>query len=287
MSETAGTIIKILTALTSPMACVKYMTVALSLFLSWKYLEPLLSVTNITKEQLSIIILLFGVGIGALSGQFISWSISCIWQYNKAKRDAAVKLKTEAEYNENKRKEEEKNSKLLSDNFKNFFEHLHFEQKNTLRALANGNQKIGMDDPCNKALQKNSYIQLLSHVSGADYVAQINPVIVEYVREQWAVEKKEKVQNFIECNKFAVQLLKLFEERNQGRNDDIDKEVLESTSQYSECIKGGYDDRGEGIGYWLWFDDELLEEFEKQTNKSYVDEVFIEDQRIINNVANA
>ena len=73
MSETAGTIIKLLAALTSPKACVKYITVAVTLLISWKYLEPVISETQISKEQLSIVLLLLGVGCGSLVGQAISW----------------------------------------------------------------------------------------------------------------------------------------------------------------------------------------------------------------------
>lgn len=74
MSETAGTIIKLLAALTSPKACVKYITVAVTLLISWKYLEPVISETQISKEQLSIVLLLLGVGCGSLVGQAISWA---------------------------------------------------------------------------------------------------------------------------------------------------------------------------------------------------------------------
>ncbi|WP_315980922.1 hypothetical protein [Aliamphritea spongicola] len=89
MSETAGTIIKLLAALTSPKACVKYITVAVALLISWKYLEPVISETQISKEQLSIVLLLLGVGCGSLVGQAVSWATEFLWKQHKSKRSGA------------------------------------------------------------------------------------------------------------------------------------------------------------------------------------------------------
>ena len=93
MSETAGTIIKLLAALTSPKACVKYLTVAISLYISWLYLAPNFTDLEITSEQKSLILLLIGLGSGSLSGHFISEISAYFWNYHKEKRDKANKEK--------------------------------------------------------------------------------------------------------------------------------------------------------------------------------------------------
>ncbi|SBT60915.1 Uncharacterised protein [Plesiomonas shigelloides] len=280
MSETAGTIIKLLAALTSPKACVKYITVAVTLLISWKYLEPVISETQISKEQLSIVLLLLGVGCGSLVGQAISWAAEFLWKKHKSKKEAALKQEMELEEAKRERIEKEQNEKLLLTKIQSSFEHLHFEQKSTLRKLTLKNETLDMSESNNSALEKNGYIQRLVHVRVTDYLTQINPLISDFIKEQWSAEKESKVKSFLEYNYHAEKLLELLEENNQVNDFLVDKEVLKSTSRYSECIRGQYDDRENSTGYWLWFEDYLLEAFEKKTGKSYVDEAFISLQRI-------
>lgn len=280
MSETAGTIIKLLAALTSPKACVKYITVAVTLLISWKYLEPVISETQISKEQLSIVLLLLGVGCGSLVGQAISWVTEFSWKRHRSKKDAALKQEIELEEFERERIEKEEKNKLLLTKIRSSFEHLHFEQKATLRKLTLKNETLDMSESNNSALEKNGYIQRLVHVRVTDYMTQINPLISNFVKDQWLTEKESKVKSFLEYNDHAERLLELLEEDNQDKDFPVDNEVLKSTSRYSEGVRVQYDDRENSTGYWLWFEDYLLEEFEKKTGKSYVDEAFISLQRI-------
>lgn len=280
MSETAGTIIKLLAALTSPKACVKYITVAVTLLISWKYLEPVISETQISKEQLSIVLLLLGVGCGSLVGQAISWVTEFLWKQHKSKKEAALKQEMELEEAKREGIEKEQKEKLLLAKIQSSFEYLHFEQKSTLRKLTLKNETLDMSDSNNSALEKNGYIQRLVHVRVTDYLTQINPLISDFIKEQWSAEKESKVKSFLDYNDHAEKLLELLEEDNQGKDFPVDKEVLKSTSHYSEGVRGQDDDRENSTGYWLWFEDSLLEEFEKKTGKSYVDEAFISLQRI-------
>ena len=277
MSETAGTIIKLLAALTSPKACVKYITVAVTLLISWKYLEPVISETQISKEQLSIVLLLLGVGCGSLVGQAISWVTEFLRKQHKSKKEAALKQEMELEEAKREGIEKEQKEKLLLAKIQSSFEHLHFEQKSTLRKLPLKNETLDMSDSNNSALEKNGYIQRLVHVRGTDYLTQINPLISDFIKEQWSAEKESKVKSFLDYNDHAEKLLELLEEDNQGKDFPVDKEVLKSTSRYSEGVRGQDEN---STGYWLWFEDSLLEEFEKKTGKSYVDEAFISLQRI-------
>lgn len=280
MSETAGTIIKLLAALTSPKACVKYIAVAVTLLISWKYLEPVISETQISKEQLSIVLLLLGVGCGSLVGQAISWVTEFLWKQHKSKKEAALKQEMELEEAKREGIENEQKEKLLLAKIQSSFEHLHFEQKSTLRKLTLKNETLDMSDSNNSALEKNGYIQRLVHVRVTDYLTQINPLISDFIKEQWSAEKESKVKSFLDYNDHAEKLLELLEEDNQGKDFPVDKEVLKSTSRYSEGVRGQDEDRENSTGYWLWFEDSLLEEFEKKTGKSYVDEAFISLQRI-------
>ena len=287
MSETTGTIIKLLAALTSPKACVKYITVAAVLFISWKYLEPFISTTKISKEQLSIIILFLGVGVGSLIGQGVSWGACTIWSKYELRKNTALNLKQKKEAADKKRIEKERSDSLLLAKIQKSFEHLHFEQKGTLRKLTLQNEKLDISDSGNSALDKNGYIQLLVHVMGTDYLAQINPIISKFIKDQWVEEVELKVKEFLENNEYAKVLLELLDENNQEAEFPVSKEVLKSTFAYSQCIRGDVDEGENSEGYWIWFEDYMLDEFEKQTGKTFVDETFIPQERIIEHEAKA
>lgn len=280
MSETAGTIIKLLAALTSPKTCAKYITVALSLFLSWKYLEPAITETKVSKEQLSIIILLFGVGIGSIVGHFVSLGFGVIWSKHEANKNEKLQAKELEGKKEEERIKKEKEKLLILAKIKKSFEHLHYEQKNTLRELTLGNKTLDISKSNNSALKENDYIQILVHVRVADYLVQINPIIIDFIKTQWGAEKESKVKGFIAHNEHANVLLNLLDENNQENEVMVYQGVLKGLTEYSECIRGVEDDRKDNEGYWVFFEDYLLEEFEKQTGKSYIDEVFIPNERI-------
>src|SRR5690606_15934107 len=153
MSETAGTIIKLLAAFTSPKACVKYITVAVTLLISWKYLEPVISETQISKEQLSIVLLLLGVGCGSLVGQAISWAGELLWKKYTSKKEATLKKEMELEEAKRKIIEKEEKEKLLLAKIQSSFEHLHIEQKATLRELTLKN-KMELEEANSKKIKK-------------------------------------------------------------------------------------------------------------------------------------
>ena len=277
MSETAGTIIKLLAGLlTSPKTCVKYITVAVTLLILWKYLEPVISETEISKEQLSIVLLLLSVGCGSLLGGAIFWATERLWKQHRSKKEA-----------ERKRIKKKEQDKLLLIKIQSSFKHLHFEQKATLRRLTLENETLDISESNNSALERNGYIQPLVNVSNTEYMTQINPLISNFIKEQWSVEKESEVKSFLESNDHAEKLLELLEKDNQNKDFPVGKEVLKSISSYSNCIRGKDDDRENSTGYRLWFEDYFLEEFEKKTGKLYVDEAFISLQRITENEVTA
>jgi len=283
LSETAGTIIKLLAALTSPKACIKYITVAAALVFSWKYIEPTIAKTQIPTEQLYIVTLLLGLGVGALFGQAISYAVESLWKKYESGKEKKLIWKTELKEENVERARRAEQDRLLLENIKSSFDYLHFEQKQTLRELTLKNETLDMSDLSNYALEKNGFIQKLVHVRSNDHLTRINPIINDFVKRQWSEEKEEKVKIFLEHNEDAETLLGLLDENNEESNSPVHKSVLDSTARFTDCVQGMAGDNGSNTGYWLWLEQFLFEEFEKQTGKSYVDEIFISQDRIIVN----
>ena len=250
---------------------------------SWKYIEPTIAKTQIPTEQLYIVTLLLGLGVGALFGQAISYAVESLWKKYESGKEKKLKLKAELEEENVERARRAEQDRLLLENIKSSFDYLHFEQKQTLRELTLKNETLDMSDLSNYALEKNGFIQKLVNVRSTDHLTRINPIINDFVKRQWSEEKEEKVKIFLEHNEDAETLLDLLDENNEESNSPVHKSVLDSTARFTDCVQGMAGDNGSNTGYWLWLEQFLFEEFEKQTGKSYVDEIFISQDRIIVN----
>ncbi|MFD1878892.1 hypothetical protein ACFSF3_19020 [Vibrio chagasii] len=69
MSESAATIIKILSALTSPKASIKYLSVGIFMLIAWGSIQSVVDNYGVPSEHRSIIALFIGLGAG-----FPNWS---------------------------------------------------------------------------------------------------------------------------------------------------------------------------------------------------------------------
>lgn len=279
MSETASTVIKLLSALTSPKASLKYLTVALFLFLSWYWFKDVIAETGIPIEQRSIIMLLIGVGLGSIVGHFLSMLIEYLWNLHLNKKIDAEKTKNDALI-----KESEKNKKIVNDQsfiekFKNIYPHLYLEQRNLLRELCTGNKNVDMLDSMNSALKDNEYILIESNISSTSYNVCINPLIENIVVKEWDAEIKARIKEFYgEDSEDNMIILSLLLEENEEDDSPVSREILNGLSEYTGCIKGSFSI--ESVGYWIWFDDYMREKFEKRTKKDYLDELFIPESRV-------
>ncbi|MGL0823161.1 hypothetical protein ACSTDZ_21280 [Vibrio vulnificus] len=275
MSETAGTVIKLLAALTSPKACVKYITVAVFLYLSWIGIEPLLAAAKIGTEQKSLIILLFGVGVGSLVGHIISSITYHYWDKFCQSKEAAKIQESEKQLARAEQVAFESANRKLVEQIQSMFEHLTLEQKKLLRELTRSDKTINTGDSENEALIKNNFIHKVMQVQYRNYVVRINPVISDFVKNQWEAELDFRIDEFLATSS-SKELLNLM-----GTNEVSDKvnpSLFDSLSNISGILRVGLDDEVEG--YWLWFDDHILERMESKFAMSLVDERFYSAEQL-------
>ena len=277
MSETAGTIIKLLAALTSPKACIKYITVAFSLYIAWVFLKTPLDSVQVSAEQRSIILLLAGVGFGSLLGHGLSFVIDGAWQKHIASKEE-TKKKELKEIEDQKEQEEQllKEQKLV-EKFISSFKHLTVAQKELLRELTKDNKNISTDTSENEALIKNGYVNPILNVQYKTYLVGISPLIKEFVAKQWEEELKVIVQEVIESSQ-GKELLNIL--KNEDDESPVDGNLFNGLSRYSGAIRGEAD--AEQGGFWLWFDKYILDSTSDRTGDNYVDELFIPESRIEN-----
>lgn len=279
MSETAGTIIKLLSALTSPKSSVKYLTVALSLFISWKYFEVYLKDTSIPSEHLSIIILLIGIGLGSLFGHLIAYISEETWKHFQGKRNNKLQIEENRLKDNSDKIAKEKNDKLFLNNFKSSFEHLTRGQKETLRELSVGNKNLDILDSDISALKDNKYIFLILNVSLSTYLCKINPLITEFVTAQWKQEISSRLDDLFYDDTGATEaLLSILKVENEDAETPIKRTFVSSLSEYIGCIKSNSDE--DDGGYWIWIDNEVKDALEARTGDEYTDELWVPDDRL-------
>jgi hypothetical protein len=277
MSETAGTVIKLLAALTSPKACVKYLTVAISLYLSWLYLAPNFTDLEISSEQKSLILLLIGLGSGSLIGHFLSELSAFFWNKHKEKRgkEKEDKQKTQDKI-EGEKVKKEKDDALL-EQIKLIFQHFTLEQKKLLRELTLKDQTIDTRDSENQALIKNKFINTVLQVQYQNYVVTINPILKDFIKQHWNAELEMRIQEFHETHETnASLLLNIMTAGNTISN--IEPSIFEKLQSDTGIINTGLDDE-DVPGLWLWFDLYIREKLTELNDTEYLDEVFIEESR--------
>lgn len=277
MSETAGTVIKLLAALTSPKACVKYLTVAIALYLSWLYLAPSFADLEIASEQKSLILLLIGLGSGSLVGHFLSEISAFFWDKYKERRDKAKEDKKKAEDKIEEEKVNREKDEALLEQIKPMFQHFTLEQKKLLRELTLKDQTINTRDSENEALIKNKFINTVLQVQYQNYVVTINPVLKDFIKQHWNAELEMRIQEFHEMHeRNASILLDIMTEGNTSSN--IEPSIFENLQSGTGIINKGLDNEGVP-GLWLWFDLYIREKLTELNGKEYLDEIFIEESR--------
>lgn len=284
MSETATTIIKLLSALTSPKAAVKYISVAAFIVVSWKYFSELAKSFGTPDENISIVVLLVGVGLGSIAGQIITWIGEWIWKSIRRKLDAKQLAKQAIEEKAESCRQKAKETEAILKRYTESFVHLGWESKEKLRELTIRDITLDFSNLAFKALLENKYIKVVSQISNQIYLVTLNPILTEATKNTWAQEIKNHVDDyFFEMTPEKLRVLELMELRAVDDGSIINFDIKSTVSSYYSCIRREAED---GNGFWLCFESYYLDEFSKRTGKEYQDETWIDKSRIVLPVVN-
>lgn len=272
MSEMLSSVISFANNLISPKAIIKYLSIAGLLVVSWVYIQPLLLQLGIPTEQISLITLLIGVGLGSFLGLTISWIHSFFWGRYQQKKEEQLDLQI-------KEGERARHNAKVVDMLKDSIGYLPFHQKITLRMLTiTDGRVLDTRDENNAALIRNHYVHKISEVGRTEVLVRINPVVYDIVKLDFDEYKKEKIESFFKFNENAEEILSLLECGNAESVEPVSSSILDSLSSYSECIKR---EKFHDGGYTLSFDAFILDAVAEKTGKSYQDEVYISIDRIV------
>lgn len=279
MSETATTIIKLLSALTSPKAAVKYISVAVFIVVSWKYFSEIAKFFGTPEENISIVVLLAGVGFGSIVGKIITWLGELVGNYVNGKLEAKRLAKQDLEEKAENEIKRAKENKALLQKYTESFSHLGWKSKEKLRELTLRDITLDFSDLAFKALLENKYIKTVSQISNRTYVVTLNPIIAEATKTTWEQEIKEDIDDYFrDMTPEKQRVLEIMEHREDDDDSVIDFDIKSTVSPYYSCIRREAEDVN---GFWLCFRSYYLDEFSKRTGKEYQDETWIDKSRIL------
>jgi len=275
VSEISGVVLKILSALISFKACIKYISVGVILLIAWVYVEPELAKLNISNEHKSFVLLMVSVGVGALIGQVISTLFEILNSKWKAKREIHKSKKQKTIDDQASAQKQTNLDDFMLRKFEAAFPHMPVSQRSLLRELTVTDKGVDILNKDYSAMLKHEYIQSLVHLTKSEHLVQINPLIKDKVTIEWNQSLNERIIEFF--NGLTSDSEHLLEILKYGNSEiKVKKSIVSSLSKYSGAIRGEADEGG----YWVWFDDYILEKFQEKTGHQYIDEIFVDKSRL-------
>ncbi|EJQ9992379.1 hypothetical protein [Vibrio campbellii] len=227
MSESAATIIKILSALTSPKASIKYLSVGIFMLIAWGSIQSVVDNYGVPSEHRSIIALFIGLGAGSLIGHsiylLVSFFFSLYQKGKKHKQDTKDKALKEKKEKEAKLKSE----KELLSNLEKSYPYYDYWMKDVLRKLSERDMGLEWSDYYVKVLVGNGYIQKVLNIDNEKNIYKIHPSLKSFVQSDWESEIESTLAEFYRDYSEPHQLLiKLLEFRNQNADFSLSEECI-------------------------------------------------------------
>ncbi len=274
MSDTAATIIKIMSTLVSPRVCVKYVAVAISIVLSYVYVGRYLEYLDIQLSQVhsDAVIILIGLGFGGIIGYVVIIIFDFLKKQWLLRLDHHHKVAEAAKSEQAQQKEQNEFLQL----FESAILHLRKSQIRTLRSLSKGIKNIDFSENENEVLEKNGYIQKISCSYGKVYLTQLNPAIEKYVLDHWKNDVNLRIEKMYEENRYAEQLLDILCPDDRDDNFAVKEGILSDLKEYGgHCLYGAFyspSREQDPTEYHLWFgeyDDDVIKELEQRHSRRY------------------
>lgn len=251
MTESSSIILKILTALTSPKASIKFISVAIFITITWNNLSAF---TDSSPHQ-DLISLFIGIGLGSLIGELFYKFLVYIYSLTIGKYCTLQEIKQ-------KRIEEQKQKQKILEHFMITYYNLDKSTKRILWKLTEKEQCFytgyGVNGNIN-ALENNGYIKYFSTIGDDNNIYKIQPMIKHFLQEIYPNEIDIAFDNFIKDNNVIKEkMIQLMKENIQIEQISISlDELIEFCETHNELLEffpkyNGFDN--EIIGYTISFD---------------------------------
>jgi len=247
--------------------------------LSWKYLNSMLVSFGAPKEQLSLVVLLIGLGVGSLIGQLVYFIFSMIWDFIAEFRNTKKAAKERELANAAKKEKEDAENELFLENFKKAFRHYIYWKKDELRKLTKEEQCLESEYEHVQSLKNNNYIIKVSNVDSEKDIYKINPIIQQYVAEHWAEEIDRNLNDFFdEMSPEKEELLHILDMDQYHSTENIKQVTISFVRSIHPCITIENEDQH---GFYLSFRYPYCSLFSERYGKDLAGELYISYDRVV------
>ena len=277
MSETAATVVKLIAALTSTKAAIKYISIGVFVVVSWKFIGSKVGGYGVPDDNIKIIIPLIGIGLGTIFSSILIYIGELFYTAIIAHVNEIKNKKEKAKQEQLDSQKQSLARKEFIETYKHSFNHLNASQRETLRNLLTSDVNINFEFLEDTALLKNGYVEKISLISNKTYLSRLNPLLKEATEQIWQEEIERHVDEyFYKDTREKRIILKLLESGEDYDNCKINIDVKNVLLAY-QCIKFVVED---GEDCFLYFPHwRYCEEFKRRTGKEYQEEVFIKKDR--------
>lgn len=240
MSDASGTIFKVISIISSPKAAIKNIFIALTLVLSWKYLNNFVDSTSVPIEIKGLIVIFLSIGFGTLAGEVINRLGMLAYEltfkkYVQKKNDKLNKIRVV------------KFQKELLDHFKVTYKHLSFDVKELLWQLSKEPQPIWDDSDSDipyRAMLDNGYIRQISRTNDHVGLYELHPCISNHILTNLEQEIDDMLSEFMDKHREC--LIKIITTSNYLPLVTY-SELYEKSRGYEHIvsIKNHYDTKGD------------------------------------------
>jgi hypothetical protein len=278
MSESAVTVIKILSSLTSPKASVKYIAVGVFMLLAWKYLNSVVEIYGVPSEHRSVIVLFIGLGLGSLIGHFVYSIINFLWsKYETSRLDVLKQLDVQKAEKEAEKEQNIANNILL-ENFKKVYPHYNRWTKQVIRNLSL--KESDLKSECEEVTvpTNNGYILKVANIDREQDIYKLHPVLTDFVSIEWRSEVDGNTKGFFDnYDDHKQELIKLLELKNRNDETQVSLSAINVVGHH----RGIFDIEAEDdVGFYISVDQPYYDFICDKLDVELADETYILKARI-------
>lgn len=233
-------------------------------------LHPTLSKLKLPPEISIVVILFSGVGIGSLMCDLVARIICFIKaRYEKYRLNVKTAEKIALES-----KIKEENEKAFTEKFKQAYEHFSPKMKEILRELLSNDRALSETTEVNDLISAKLIIKI-ADIDRYKKLFKINPLISEYVRDQWESEIQNNIDGFLSyltpLKTTCLELLELNENSFDGKARKLKKSLFTNKYDLHPVLDSNYHNPSES--FFIYFNPGYLKAMEKRLSKEFVDEI--------------
>ncbi|MGG5291335.1 hypothetical protein [Pseudomonas shirazensis] len=184
MNDAASSLLKVLSAFTSPKAAIKYICVALFILFSWSYVSTEVTSMHGPEQYVELISLFLGLGLGTLTGEAIYFLLHWIWEYGRLRyersaSEAIQKAASDAELIRQRDKES-----IFVQNFIKAYAHFSSFKVRVLDGLADEEVQWGEWHEEVVFMRDARYIIPVVRVTDESCIYSLNPLLRDFVKSK-------------------------------------------------------------------------------------------------------